>query len=265
MQREVLKNGQALSSEHGFSLVEVLIVAGIMGIMLVGLLAMVANSFQAENRLALNTSSRDFANEVREVVARSQKCGIVSLTPSLAVSDASWAASTYYDISSTGLASPYFNLRGGDVFDGKVKVLKIEIGPNYDKVTTASNYVAIGSTGPSDFANALTVRGSLRISIEGTGGGTMNYKAPIIIPIQLSLSSDRSQMIDCITAENAADIEALCMQMNGDWDQISLKCEVPCPPGTVDQEGECVSLTEEQTVRHCKPTENCGVPPEYIF
>lgn len=250
---------------HGFSLVSTMVAAGVGLIIMAAFVQQFAMIIKSEARIDLMALSRDLEADISEGIIKSVNCGIPALpAPSISVSDQNWSASTTYNLTTTGIITPLTSFKGGDIYNKGILINSVTIDPTRDKISGAQKYVAMDTNDPSDLNNAKSIRAELNFKISSSYINV--YLHPVSIPILLELNNTKTAIIGCQVAGGVnGQLQMACLQLGGNWDDVKEKCDVPCPTGTIDRNGQCLPRSEQDHVVHCQPNAACSVNNRFIF
>lgn len=249
-----------LKNSSGFGLIQVLVALGILGILVSGLMTIMANSYKHETNLNTLLEARELSGELMELV-KSTNCGMPDLETPFAAPASLWEKSDILPLSK-GISGRFLELKAGDTY-GKFKINQISISPYFDRKTRSEKYVAMEGSDPSDFANSSIIKASLRLDITATN----TPKAPIRTPVYLYLDNTKSKIIGCMPNLENTDLAAVCGTLGGNWTEADNKCQLPCPPGLDEENGVCIAKSPdtENEDTFCNVDEKCGVAAKYIL
>lgn len=247
-----------LRNSAGISIVQALVGVSLTTIVGLALASVLSNSYQHESRISLLTEGRELRSELNEV-ARSANCGIIDLDSPIPVSDNSWAAKTTYKITQ-GLKSPFLTLKESDRY-GSFKIERISIAGYLDRTDNTRKYVAMNGVSPSDFASANRIKASLQLEVSSHKG----VKAPLDAPVYLSIDPTSNEITSCQIAGDTQNLEAMCLSLNGAWNQLEERCSLPCPPGMDMVSGQCLSQQDLSEPFFCAANEKCGAQSPYAW
>lgn len=182
---------------NGFTIVQVLVAAAILGILTLALLTILNTSLKQERQLRLAKEAREFSTELR-ASTRMQNCGIAELAHPMDVKDTHWTHDVIYPLAQ-GLDGRLLQLKAGSKY-GPFEVDKIQIEAWQNPTGPGRAYVAVDGGNDADFDRATTVRGALSVALKGGG---WNGKA-IQSPVYLLLDATKRKIIGC-----SADMTAL--------------------------------------------------------
>lgn len=254
MQREshLIKLGN-----QGFSIIQVLVGLGLMGILAMGFASIMANSAKHEANLGVLLEGRELSGEFSEL-AKSANCGVLALNSPLSFSSSLWTDAASINLTE-GVSGRFLELKEGDKY-GKFMIKGVSLSPYYDRKNRTEKYIAIDGANAADFAGASIVKASLKLNIATQN----NEKSPIRTPVYLYLNPTKTQIIGCQASLEDSDLIGVCMTMGGSWLETESKCQLPCPPGLEDRDGVC-TVNNGGTDTYCNVNERCGVADKYII
>lgn len=238
---------------RGFSLLEIIVAAGLLAAVALGVSGLMSNATKSEKMLSSRFNARQFYDELSETLKEGQ-CAIPELLngSGIGFSDVSWGTNTKLPLP-TGISGNFFKIKSGDTYD-RLEITKFEISPYFDRVESSFKYVGLDSTD-------LTIAKQIKAAISVTYIDKSNTKrtpSPLNVPIYLSLDRENNKIISCNYSNKIDMLADFCASVSGEWDSGTSSCELACPPGSAKIDGRCESedKTESQT---CGPTSTCGV------
>lgn len=256
------ERAKSKSHQAGFSLLQVMVALGIAGIVTYSMTTMIGTTVQQEMNLRAMIDARDLHGELGEI-ASLPNCGLAKLaTPgaTLPLSGDKWSPDFTVPLDD-GIRGAGFTLRK-DAKYGWLQIEDIALTPYRDKSTNTKQWVALDTSDPADFTNAVVIKGSLTVSYSTNGLD----KAPTAIPIVVRLNAPGGDIVSCekSNSENAQ-LQELCTGVGGTFDLVTNRCALPCPAGFSSQGGACIASVSGDEDIYCKVNERCGISAEYIF
>lgn len=242
-----------VAKTNGFSLVETIVAVGIFAAIAMGVSSLISNANKSEKMLSSRFNARQFYNEMSETLQDPQ-CAIPELFTETALSftNGSWPKETKIALPS-GVVGAFLKIKSGEAYD-KLEISTLEIGPYYDRINSAYQYIGIDDT---DLSKATIIKAAINIVyIDKTT--PKRTPSPLNIPIYLSLDRIGNKIISCNNSNKLDILADFCQSVSGEWDVGTRSCELPCPTGTGKIDGRCESEDKVQS-KTCGPTSSCGV------
>ena len=246
-----LKN--TLKNKRGFSLVEIIVAAGLLAAVALGVSGLMSNASKSEKMLSSRFNARQFYDELSETLKENQ-CAIPELfnESGITFTDLSWTVDTKLNLPS-GINGNFFKIKTGDTYD-KLEITKFEIGPYFDRVESNFKYIGLDST---DLTKAKMIKAAISLTyIDKTN--SKRTPSPLNVPIYLSLDRENNKIVSCNYANKMDMLADFCASVSGEWDAGTSSCELPCPAGSTKIDGRCESEDKAQS-QTCGPTSSCGV------
>lgn len=247
-------------TQSGFSLIQVMVGLGIVSIIGYGMMTMITNSYKHQANLAVLLEGRELGSELTELT-KSANCGIPQLQNPLAISEGLFKDSKPILLES-GISGRFLTLKAGEKYSRFV-INEVAITPYFDKSAQQDKYVAMNGTDADDFSGATIIKAALTLNVQASD----SPKAPIRSPIYLYLDPDRKNIIGCESSLEDKDFVGICASFGGSWVEEESRCQLPCPPGLVAEEGICVAPNVETNGQDisCNVNERCKVSDKYII
>lgn len=252
-----------MKSEDGFSLVELVVVMSIVGIASMGLVSFVVDMNKQQARVLSKASVQQLKDEARIIVSTGKNCGLEQLdSKAISVTDTSWSGSSKYNVGK--IVSPIFGIEGGRNYDNII-IKSVEITGNFDTATDTVKYAGL-ETG--NLATDKAIAGAIKVSVDFQAKKTGGALKPIYIPVSLALDSSRSKIETCSPLITSTALSDMCAALDGDWDSVSSKCELPCPDGMTrePEENECTLARDDDDddfLVACEATNFCNSANKY--
>lgn len=238
---------------RGFSLVEIIVAAGLLAAVSLGVSGLMSNASKSEKMLSSRFNARQFYDELSETLKENQ-CAIAELSTDSGItfSDQSWSSDTKLSLP-TGVNGIFFKVKAGDVYE-RLEITKFEIGPYYDRIQSNFKYIGLDST---DLTKAKMIKAAISLTYIDKSN-TKRTPSPLNIPIYISLDRENKKIVSCNYSNKIDMLADFCASVSGEWDAGTSSCELPCPAGSAKIDGRCESedKTQGQT---CGPTSTCGV------
>lgn len=242
-----------IGNNKGFSLVEIIVGAGLLAAVAMGVTGLMGNAAKSEKMLSSRFNARQFYDELSETLKENQ-CAIPELMneSGLAFTDTNWGSSSKISLPN-GVSGNFFKVKSGDTYD-KLEITKFEVGPYYDRVQSDFKYIGIDST---DLTKAKLIKAAINLTyIDKTNKN--RTPSPLNVPIYISIDRVGNKIVSCSYANKIDMLADFCASVSGDWDAGTSSCELPCPAGSAKIDGRCVSEDSGQN-QTCGPTSTCGV------
>lgn len=249
-----------VTNTNGFSLIQVLVAIGLLGILTAGLMSVMANSYKHETNLGTLLEARELSGELGELV-KSPNCGIVDLETPMALPAGVLPDGKTIALAK-GVSGRFLEFKSGDSY-GRFRVSNLSIAPYYDRKDRSEKYIALDGASSTDFDHSKLVKASLRLDVFAKD----TPKAPIRTPIVLSIDNATKTIIGCSVSMENTDLASVCASFGGVWDDAESRCQLPCPAGLAEENGVCVAKAPdaENEEMFCNVNEKCPVASKYIL
>lgn len=249
-----------LVNTKGMSLLQVTMAMGLMSLMAYGTMSMFENGRKNEANLRHLFEARELYGELGDVV-KSPNCGLPDLAVPIAISSTTWTTLATVNLPS-GIFGRTVQLKQGDKY-GAFTVGQVAFAPILDLKDNTLKYLSLDGANASDFAAATMIRGALLLQLNSPE----TPKAPLRLPVNLTLSADKSSIVSCKTAADNDTLQLACSSFGGDWIEADSRCQLPCPPGLEKKDDICIvkDADDAKSETYCNANEQCNVNSKFIL
>lgn len=238
--------------QNGFSLVEMMIVLGIVSIVAYGMSTLLTESFKNQSKIEQKDVMRIFQQELESMIKYNANCGISNIPMPVT----NFNNTTSYSI--TSIDSPSSNVSATTPY-GALTVSSLEISGHLNRSDKSVQYIGLDS---GSVATDKHIQANIKVGAQSKALASQF----INLPVRLILNDARTQIIGCqhlLAANSSMDIGLICGSMGGDWNPATEKCELPCPAGFHKDEDDIKCVADEASEDadesiHCAMAEACS-------
>jgi len=239
-----------LHNNRGLGLLETIVATAIMAVVIFGLSTFFVNMFRHEKQIKDRAEARELLEELNEVVM-AENCGLDDLN-SGGINITDWVDTTIYDLPK-GVGNNFLQIKK-DVAYGKLQVTETVIAAYFNKTNSELKYVPVNG----DKATATIMKASIQVS----GETSLNKNTVLRVPVFLTLASGK--IVGCYKETSQDSIADFCVNnLGGEYLDESQKCKLPCPPGMIENGGECKVPVGSGFI--CDSKDSCNADSKYIL